>query len=94
MQKGKSKDAKIVARTKELEAERAAHAMVELCFGSADPPPVREPVTEPAIAPPPKRRKGIGETRRRHAIHELFVNLGTPDQALWKGRGGTISQIL
>eukprot|EP00966_Prymnesium_polylepis_P285744 6600608-Prymnesium_polylepis.2 len=49
------------------------------------------PQTEEAR--PPKRRRGIDEKRRRHAIHELYVNLGEPDAAKWKGHGGTVSQI-
>ena len=71
--KGVSRNAATVARTKELEAERAAAAVVELAFGSPEPQPVEEPVTEAAHPPPPKRRKGIHEKRRRHAIHELYV---------------------
>ena len=91
--KPKTHDKKHLARTKELEAERAAEAMVQLCFGSPEVGPVSEPVTEVVQPPPPKRRKGIDESRRRHAIHELFVNLGEPDAAQWKRRGGTVSQI-
>eukprot|EP00966_Prymnesium_polylepis_P314810 7274260-Prymnesium_polylepis.1 len=50
------------------------------------PVPVPEPETEPR---PPKRRRGINESRRRHAIHELYVNLGEPRPSKWTGHGGT-----
>lgn len=67
--------------------------MVEICFGSPQPTAVEEPVTEVVRPPPPKRRKGVNEARRRNAIHELYVNMGEPGESEWKGRGGTVSQI-
>eukprot|EP00966_Prymnesium_polylepis_P065544 1521053-Prymnesium_polylepis.1 len=71
--------------------------MVEMTFGSPAPMPVEEPVTEPvtepARPPPPKRRKGINESRRRHAIAEIFDNMGRPDESEGKGRGGTVSEV-
>ena len=67
--------------------------MTDMCFGSPEPAPPREPVTEPAHPPPPKRRRGINEARRRHAIAELFDNMGSPNESKWKGHGGTVSQI-
>ena len=85
--------AKDVERTKELDAKRAAAAMVDMCFGSPEPILPPEPVTEPAGQKPPKRRRGIDEKRRRCAIHEIFVNLGEPDESEWKHRGGTVSEI-
>ena len=92
-QKEPSRDENHLARTQELEAERAAAAMVELCFGTPQAPPIEEPVTEVVHPPPPKRRRGINETRRRCAIHELYVNMGEPDASKWRGRGGTVSEI-
>ena len=76
-------------------AAAALHAMRTETRSQAEPEPtdceqhVQEPITEPK----PKRRKGIDETRRRHAIHELYVNLGEPEPSKWKGRGGTVSKI-
>ena len=58
----------------------------------ADPEPTA-PEPEPVTKPKPKRRRGLDESRRRHAIHELFVNLGEPEQSKWKGKGGTVSEI-
>lgn len=91
--KGVSKNAKKRERTAELKAEHAAAAMVDLCFGSPQPAPVEEPVTEVLQPPPPKRPRGIDEKRRRNAIHELYVNMGEPDASEWKGHGGTVSEI-
>lgn len=92
-QKAGAKDARIVEHTKKLQAERAAAAMVEMCFPSPAAAPVREPVTEAVHPPPPKRRKGVDEARRRNAIHEIYVNMGEPDESVWRGKGGAVSKI-
>jgi len=55
-------------------------------------PTVLEPVTE--LRPlPPKRRRGINESRRHHAIHEVYCNLGEPEESEWAGRSGSVSKI-
>ena len=55
-QKGEGKNAAHVARKRELEAERAAAAMVEMTFGSPALMSVEEPVTEPVTEPARPRR--------------------------------------
>jgi len=92
-QKQMAQDPAHVARKKDLQAERVAAAEVARCFGSPAPQDVVEPATEQLRPPPPKRQKGINEHRRRHAIHELFVNLGEPGESSWRGKGGAVSEI-
>jgi hypothetical protein len=92
-QKGETKNKAKLERKRDLETERAAAVIAEMAVPSPAATPVEEPVTEAVRPKPPKRRRGIDERRRRHAIHELYVNLGEPPQEKWAGRGGTVSDI-
>ena len=84
-QKPLTKDKALQAKKVDLQAERAGEAEAERCFASPAPQEVEEPVTEQLKPPPPKRRKGIDEHRRRHAINEIFVNMGQPEESTWRG---------
>eukprot|EP00966_Prymnesium_polylepis_P316408 7311035-Prymnesium_polylepis.1 len=80
----------------ETRDERAAAAAMTAMRAETRSQAVVPPVQEPETAvrpPPPKRRRGIDESRRRHAIHELYVNIGEPRPAKWRGHGGVVSEI-
>ena len=85
------------ARDTAAEERAAAAALTALCTPQCAPAAT---VLEPETHEEQHARKrlcgrpaGINEQRRRHAIHELYVNMGSPTEELWRGRGGTVSQI-